>query len=47
MSNWTFVWAAYISTWVVLSVYTVFGIRKLRRAEERLADVESRNGGAE
>ena len=47
MSNWTFIGAAYILTWVVLCSYALFGIVKLRRAERRLAEVESKNGGAE
>jgi hypothetical protein len=47
MSDWTFIWFAYILTWTVVCAYTLLGISKLRRAEQRLADVESRKGGAE
>jgi len=47
MSEWTFIGAAYILTWIVVCSYALFGITRLRRAERRLAEVESKNGGAE
>jgi len=45
MSEWTFIWLAYGTTWVVLTGYTVFGVTRLRRAERRRAAAESHNGG--
>jgi CcmD family protein len=41
MSDWTFIQAAYIVTWTVVCTYTLLGISKLRRAEQRLAEIES------
>lgn len=47
MSDWTFIWFAYILTWVVVCGYTILGITKLRNAEHRLAQLEASEGGAE
>lgn len=47
MSDWTFIWFAYILTWTVVCAYTLLGISKLRSAEQRLEDVEAPNGGGQ